>query len=354
VKKTSIIILLVFLAFGAQPEIYSHEIPKERLVLVKTFPEDGLPTKAVPWIDVDSNGNIYAVGNREHTIFKFNLEGKQLLTFGGWGQGPGELQWPSKVSIEKESNQIFIKDNTGISIYDPEGRFIHKIRTFVPPISLCAVRSGVLLLQPAADKKEMINFYDNQGKLISSFGEKYQANYALSKEIQPAYLDLMANNGKVLSDGKYIYYISYVFGEIQVFDFLGKSVMKKRIVGIKNLEKIRKDCEHLFFEGGIKRNKNGTVTERVIFNDSYLASGNIYLLMLGYVEDGPYQILSLSRDGRGIKERFLLPGGIQPENMTVINLAKEDGIRFIASFCDKVNETNLIGIFKKEVTKGKE
>jgi len=119
-KKTGLIILLILLTFGTQPRIYSGEILKEKLVLVKTFPEDGLPTKAVPWIDVDSKGNIYAVGNREHSIFKFSREGKQLLTFGGWGQGPGELQWPADISIDKDLDQVFIRDNIGISIYDSE------------------------------------------------------------------------------------------------------------------------------------------------------------------------------------------------------------------------------------------
>jgi hypothetical protein len=347
VKKTSVIILLVLLAFGAQPEIYGDEIPKERLVLVKTFPEDGLPTKAVPWIDVDSNGNIYAVGNREHTIFKFNLEGKQLLTFGGWGQGPGELQWPADISVYRESNQVFVLDNTGISIYDGEGKFINKIRTFIPPISLCAVRSGVILLQPAADKKEMINVYDIQGKLISSFGEKYQVNYSLSKEIQPGYLDWAANNGKLLSDNKYIYYISHVFAEIQVFDFSGKLVLRKKIAGISGLERETKDYERLFFREGIKRNKDGTITNRQVFNDSYLAGQNIFLLRRGQVAETPYEILSLSRDSLELEARFPLPEGISSRHLCVINPTSGKGDLFLVTFYEKVNQINLIGIFKR-------
>jgi len=178
VKKASVIILLMLSAIGVQPGVHGNEIPKERLALVKTFPEDGLPTKAVPWIDVDSKGNIYAVGNREHSIFKFSREGKQLLTFGGWGQGPGELQWPADISIDKDLDQVFIMDNIGISIYDSEGTYINRIRTFIPPLSLCTIHNGVALLQPADDRKEMINFYNKEGQQVSSFGEKYQVNYS--------------------------------------------------------------------------------------------------------------------------------------------------------------------------------
>jgi hypothetical protein len=350
-KKTGLIILLILLTFGAQPRIYSGEILKEKLVLVKTFPEDGLPTKAVPWIDVDSKGNIYAVGNREHSIFKFSREGKQLLTFGGWGQGPGELQWPADISIDKDLDQVFIRDNIGISIYDSEGTYINRIRTFIPLLSLCAIHNGVILLQPAPDKKEMINVYDSQGKLISSFGEKYQVNYSLSKEIEPNFLDRIADMGKILSDGEYIYYVSYVFGEIQVFDFSGKLVRRKKITGIRNLEKVTRDYERLFFKEGIKKNKDGTITIRQVFNDSYLAGPDIFLLMRGQVEDGPNEILFLSKDNLELRGRYGLPEGISARHLCVIKTAGENEVLFLVAFYDQVNEINSIGIFKKEVSK---
>ncbi len=350
-KKTGLIILLILLTFGTQPRIYSGEILKEKLVLVKTFPEDGLPTKAVPWIDVDSKGNIYAVGNREHSIFKFSREGKQLLTFGGWGQGPGELQWPADISIDKDLDQVFIRDNIGISIYDSEGTYINRIRTFIPLLSLCAIHNGVILLQPAPDKKEMINVYDSQGKLISSFGEKYQVNYSLSKEIEPNFLDRIANMGKILSDGEYIYYVSYVFGEIQVFDFSGKLVRRKKITGIRNLEKVTRDYERLFFKEGIKKNKDGTITTRQVFNDSYLAGPDIFLLMRGQVEDRPNEILFLSKDNLELRGRYGLPEGISARHLCVIKTAGENEVLFLVAFYDQVNEINSIGIFKKEVSK---
>ncbi|MBC7361421.1 MAG: 6-bladed beta-propeller [Candidatus Aminicenantes bacterium] len=350
-KKIGLIILLILLAIGVQPEIYGSEIPKEKVVLVKKFPEDGLQTKAVPWIDVDSNGNIFAVGNREHSIFKFSPEGKLLLTFGGWGQGPGELQWPAWISINNEFNQIFIIDNIGISIYDSEGKFIQKIRTFIPPLSLCATRNGVILLQPTPDKKEMINYYDRQGRLILSCGEKYQIDYSLSKEIQPGYLDRLVNDGKILSDGKYIYYVSHVFGEIKVFDFSGKLILRKKITGIKNLEMVRREYEKLFFKNGIKKNKDGTITTRLIFDDSYISGQNIYLLMRGEVEKGPSEILSLSKDNLDINERLSLPEEITPKHLCIIKPAGTNGGLFLVAFYDKVNEINLIGIFKKGVSK---
>lgn len=350
-KKTGVIIMLILLATGFQPQIYGGEIPKERLILVKIFPEDGLPTKAIPWIDVDSNGNIYAVGNREHTIFKFSPEGKLLLTFGGWGQGPGELQWPAWISVNKELNQVLIIDNIGISIYDSEGKFIKKIRTFIPPLSLCATRNGVILLQPTPDKKEMINYYDHQGRLILSCGEKYQIDYSLSKEIQPGYLDRLVNDGKILSDGKLIYYVSHVFGEIKTFDFSGKLILRKKITGIKNLERVSREYEKQFFKNGIKRNKDGTITTRLIFDDSCMAGPNIYLLMRGEIENGSSEILSLSKDNMKINERLPLPGEISPKHLCIIKPAGGNGGLFLVAFYDKVNEINLIGIFKKGVSK---
>ena len=46
---------------------------------------------------MDSKDNIYLCQRPregEHLIFKFTSQGDFLASFGDWGQGPGEIQWP--------------------------------------------------------------------------------------------------------------------------------------------------------------------------------------------------------------------------------------------------------------------
>jgi hypothetical protein len=51
--------------------------------------------------DVDSNGDIYVVAfrSKENFIYRFDASGKLLNSFGKFGQGPGEIQWPFSPTV---------------------------------------------------------------------------------------------------------------------------------------------------------------------------------------------------------------------------------------------------------------
>lgn len=148
-RKTSIF-LLFLIAFNTPNALafYPIEAQKEKLIISKTFPEEGVYFKAVPTIDVDEAGNIYAVGNREHMVFKFSPDGKLLLKFGGMGQGPGELQWPYYLSISKNLKLILVEDDIGVSFFSEDGIFIKRFRVFSPISSIYASPNKIYLLQP--------------------------------------------------------------------------------------------------------------------------------------------------------------------------------------------------------------
>lgn len=64
---------------------------------------------------VDDKGNIYLAGTTAHRIFKFSPEGELLLSFGGYGDENGELQFPQKIAIAEDTRlksgaMIFVAD----------------------------------------------------------------------------------------------------------------------------------------------------------------------------------------------------------------------------------------------------
>lgn len=77
--------------------------------------------------DVDSKGNIYLLGYtiREYSIFKFDKSGNFVTSFGRKGQGPGEVQRPTFITVSSQ-DEIFVLDkgNTKLIIYGKDGELI--------------------------------------------------------------------------------------------------------------------------------------------------------------------------------------------------------------------------------------
>lgn len=72
----------------------------------------------------DKDGNVYVVGTRKSTIYKFDSEGNYIKSIGSPGQGPGEFpRFPISVSIE--DNILYVGDMSGrLSKFDTDGNFI--------------------------------------------------------------------------------------------------------------------------------------------------------------------------------------------------------------------------------------
>lgn len=343
-KKTLLLSILIIWSILCASTL--EKVPVAELKMISSFPNQEIFFKTFPIIDVDREGCVYAVDNREHMVFKFNKDGDLLLKFGGWGQGPGELQWPAKIAVDKKTGEILIKDNTGIVVFDVKGNFVRRIRTFTGILNFYAGSSRIIVLEPIPGKKDLVGVFDYQGKLVQSIGQKYDLDYSLSKEISPYLLDRTANDGAVFSDDEVVYYVSYLFGEIRAFDFSGRVILEKKLSGVDGLEKYREKYTKMFFKSGLKKNKDGTITSWRIINDACLDGNYLYLLLLGYLTGGRYEILAVDKKSLEIKKRLILPEGLSPEFVRVINLNNK--INFAISFQDESTGNYLIGILKEK------
>jgi DNA-directed RNA polymerase subunit RPC12/RpoP len=73
---------------------------------------------------VDSSGNIYALENRQYSIFKFSPDGRYISRFGSKGKEQGQLYSPDNINVDGQG-RIYVSDvGRGIDVFDGNGRFI--------------------------------------------------------------------------------------------------------------------------------------------------------------------------------------------------------------------------------------
>jgi hypothetical protein len=138
-------------------------------------------------VDVDPQGNIFVLDQRETQVKVFNARGEYLRTIGRRGQGPGELQMPVLVQITKQ-NELLVYDYAmaRANLYSPEGIFLRQRSSRTPlfPLAMdsrgCLVGFEILAPPPMGGKRLMrYNPELQQAELV-----------AQDKQGQPAAFDI--------------------------------------------------------------------------------------------------------------------------------------------------------------------
>lgn len=74
-------------------------------------------------ISVDSEGRIYALDEKENSIYVFNKQGKILKTIGRAGVGPGELSRPVSIYIKSAYIYVLDDENRRVTIFNTSGNY---------------------------------------------------------------------------------------------------------------------------------------------------------------------------------------------------------------------------------------
>jgi hypothetical protein len=95
-------------------------------------------------IAVAPDGSIFVANSRDHNIYKFDAAGALVKTFGRRGQGPGDLEYPSTLSVLDGTDLVVGDYMTGrrISLFKLDGTFHALFKTSGPPMSPTALRDG--------------------------------------------------------------------------------------------------------------------------------------------------------------------------------------------------------------------
>jgi len=323
--------------------IYSENISKESLEFVQILKtvQNEIFFKTLSGLETDASGNLFAMDNRMHTVFKLDKEGHLLKKFGQHGQGPGDLMYPIHSSISQ--NKFLVCDNNGVSIFDLEGKFLNRFRVFTQFNSISVLDESVFILHP--DVENLITMYDLNGKRISQFGEKYKIPYSLYQKFPyQGTISWMFHQGKLLSGPGAVFFISYLFGDIFKFDLKGKLLNKLELLDVKYLRERKKD----FFDVGWDNGAKVGIEPRYFIDAKYL-DGRIFLLHPGDKDESDI-FLVLDDKNLKIKKIYEVPKMAEKEKTNRFELfgviSVGNAYHFFISFQSELSGDILIRHYK--------
>ena len=186
----------------------------------------------VALFDIDSEGNIYIVGERtgENIIFKFDNKGEFQLSFGRKGQGPGEIQAAFYIHIT-QSDEIVITNagNNRLTVFMGDGTLKEEIRTEPNITAACLLPNGNILLYENHVDPTLDYLVQNPLNLHSSTLEKLKE---LDRQMVPNPMKGERLKGSwhlfswSVSEGKIFTGFQERGYEIYVFDFDGLMLQK--------------------------------------------------------------------------------------------------------------------------------
>lgn len=139
-------------------------------------------------VAVDTAGHIYILDSGNHRIQKFSPGGKYLASFGRFGQGPGEFNYPSWLDIDASGN-LYVTDpfNDRIQVLGPDGKEIKTIKFTEGKIGNAFVLSdgNLIMTDPVAGVRlnlaehkkpaslpKLIRVINPEGKIIREIGDR--------------------------------------------------------------------------------------------------------------------------------------------------------------------------------------
>lgn len=264
----------------------------------KIFPigKNDIFFKTTPILKSNKDGNVYFLDNLAHSLYKTDKDGNLQFSKTNQGQGPGDLQFPSKMDLTESG--IIVWDFNGISVFNLNGDFDVRFRTFREPLALACSTDTVYVVE--RNNMALITAYDYRGNIRGEFGKKYSINLSLYNDPKiSAGADLMFHLGNLVFNNEKIYYISQLFGDIFVYDNYGKLINKKEFENLDTASKNKK----AFFQEGWKHNKIGININNRQFNDALWLDGDLYLLAFKY-KDIKSEILRLDGQTLAIKNVY--------------------------------------------------
>jgi hypothetical protein len=124
----------------------------------------------------DSRGRFFGTAAGGRSVVVWDSAGKYLRTFGGPGQGPGEMSQPiSRVLIGRGDSILVAERGLLVSVFSPTLAFARRIRLHARPNSLAILPNGQLLMSTDVQSSAGIGhpFYlldGATGTVVRSFG----------------------------------------------------------------------------------------------------------------------------------------------------------------------------------------
>ena len=121
-------------------------------------------------IEIDTDGNIYVLDWKYHTVKKYGLDGKFIRNIGSRGQGPGEFSAILVDSCLDENKRLYVLELMKVHIFDQEGEYIDTFNPGFFPLEITFNHEGKLVLIGKKEGK-FFHVFTAEGEFLESFGE---------------------------------------------------------------------------------------------------------------------------------------------------------------------------------------
>ncbi len=302
--------------------------------------------RTIPFIAVYDQSVLFATDNRDQIVYKIDLMTDDVITIGRPGQGPGDLAHPWLTFVGGKN--LYVADDVGISIFDITGKFLNRFRIYNRLISAAPYSDGIYAVETGSNG--LIVNYDNNGKKLRSFGERYIATKDIYAGWPPAFIDSAINDGKVLVSSSAVYFVSYYFADLFKYDLKGN--LLARYV-LSDEEAISKNKKYYLKEGQTRSEGIGFKTLRIIQDACYF-DGKISALMgtAGAKQNQYAEIIEFDEAHPETVRRIVLRGtgadvsAANIRNIVVCGIAEWPKV-LCASIYDQKAENFVINLYKE-------
>ncbi len=133
-------------------------------------PNDGDPFRKPTDLAIASTGELFISDGYENArVHKYSPEGELLLSWGEWGEGPGQFALSHCVRIDKD-DRVWVCDRTNdrIQIFDTDGNYLTEWTGLLKPDTIYFdPREDVVYI---AELTQQVSIYSLAGELITQWG----------------------------------------------------------------------------------------------------------------------------------------------------------------------------------------
>jgi hypothetical protein len=248
-KKLNIFFLLFFISLTAS----NAQDIKIKIKEVLTIGND---SKGIifQWVGLttDEENNIYITDLKDHSVKKYNPEGKFIKKTGRKGQGPGEFLTPGPLQFYGGFLYIGQIQHPGIQVLDTELNYIKNIPLKQPLISFQVTGNEQIAGSMFMGSK--IHWYNLKGEEIDSI--QYIQND-----------DFMLNAVEFITDNKNLYVCFQWKDIISKLSLTGNKIWERNILKVKEVK--------------IKKIKNFTLPQNVCFKTITFDHEKNFIYVLG-------------------------------------------------------------------------